>query len=37
LPPPRTAARYCARDGTQHDVIVLKTPAGRWQVVDATD
>jgi hypothetical protein len=36
MPPPRTAARYTARDGTEHEVIVLKTPGGRWQVIDTT-
>ena len=31
---PRTAARYHARDGTAHTVIVYRTPAGRWRVID---
>ena len=26
MPPPRTAATYRARDGSQHDVLVLTTP-----------
>ncbi|RKQ90839.1 hypothetical protein C8N24_0654 [Solirubrobacter pauli] len=34
---PRVAASYRARDGNQHDVLVLRTPAGRWRVLDACD
>ena len=37
MPAPRVAASYRARDGSQHDVLVLRTPAGRWRVLDATD
>src|SRR3954467_8812199 len=37
MPPPRTAATYRARDGSEHDVLVLTTPAGRWQILDTTD
>ena len=37
MPPPRTAARYCARDGSRHDVLVLTTPAGRWRILDTTE
>ena len=33
MPPPRTAATYRARDGNEHDVLVLTTPAGRWRIV----
>src|SRR3954451_19000098 len=36
MPPPRTAATYRARDGSQHDVLVLTTPAGRWRILDTT-
>src|SRR4051794_33375526 len=31
---PRVAASFRARDGKQHDVLVLRTPAGRWRVLD---
>src|SRR3954462_13606120 len=37
MPPPRTAATYRARDGSQHEVLVLTTPAGRWRILDTTD
>src|SRR3954454_24401703 len=37
MPPPRTAASYRARDGSQHDVLVLTTPAGRWRILDTSD
>ena len=37
MPPPRTAATYRARDGSQHDVLVLTTPAGRWRILDTTE
>src|SRR3954451_6268163 len=36
MPPPRTVATYQARDGRQHDVLVLTTPAGRWRILDTT-
>ena len=32
--PDRTAARYRARDGTEHVVLTRRTPEGRWQVLD---
>jgi hypothetical protein len=35
MPPPRVAARYRARDGIEHHVIVYRTPAGRWRILDA--
>jgi hypothetical protein len=31
---PTIAARYRARDGTRHDVLVHRTPEGRWRVLD---
>src|SRR3954465_9330550 len=37
MPPPRTAASYTARDGSEHDVLVLTTPAGRWRILDTSD
>src|SRR3954452_17589991 len=37
MPPPRTAATYHARDGSEHDVLVLTTPAGRWRILDTSD
>src|SRR3954447_6648826 len=37
MPPPRTAASYRARDGSRHDVQVLTTTAGRWQILDVGD
>jgi hypothetical protein len=37
MPPPRTAAIYRARDGSEHDVLVLTTPAGRWRILDTTE
>ena len=37
MPPPRTAATYRAPDGSQHDVLVLTTPTGRWRILDTTD
>ncbi len=33
MPKPVTA-RYRARDGTEHLVLVQRTPEGRWQVLD---
>jgi hypothetical protein len=36
MPPPRTAARYVARSA-EHDVVVLRTGAGRWRVLDLAD
>ena len=30
----RITADYRARDGTEHDVLVLSTPAGRWRILD---
>ena len=33
MPDPVTA-RYRARDGTDHLVIVDRTPEGRWRVLD---
>ena len=32
--PNRVTARYRARDGTEHVVLVDRTPEGRWQVLD---
>src|SRR3954451_22130870 len=37
MPPPRTAATYRARDGSEHDVLVLTTPAGRWRILDTSE
>ncbi|HEY6886117.1 MAG TPA: hypothetical protein VI300_00020 [Solirubrobacter sp.] len=35
MPPPRTAARYVSPDAeTMHDIVVLRTDAGRWRVLD---
>ena len=34
MPPPKTVARYRGDDGTRHDVVVLRTSAGRWRVLD---
>jgi hypothetical protein len=31
------SARYRARDGTDHLVLVQRTPEGRWQVLDRAD
>jgi hypothetical protein len=30
----RIAARYGARDGTEHQVLARRTPEGRWEVLD---
>jgi hypothetical protein len=30
-----TAARYHARDGSEHRVLVERIPEGRWRVLDA--
>jgi hypothetical protein len=35
MPDPVTAARYHARDGTEHRVLVERSPDGRWRVPDA--
>ena len=35
MPPPRPVARYRARDGTEHEIFVLRSAAGRWRIVDA--
>ncbi len=32
--PNATAARYRARDGTEHHIIVQRTIEGRWRVLD---
>jgi hypothetical protein len=32
-----TAARYHARDGTEHQALVERRPEGRWRVLDAVD
>src|SRR3954468_13478395 len=37
MPPPRTAATYHARNGSEHDVLVLTTAAGRWRILDTTE
>lgn len=37
MPPPRAVAAYRSRDGRTHDVVVLKTPADRWRVLDICD
>src|SRR3954454_10079163 len=37
MPPPRSVATYHARDGSQHDVLVLTTPVGRWRILDTSD
>jgi hypothetical protein len=37
MPDPVTAARYRARDGTEHQVLVERSAAGRWRVLDAVD
>jgi hypothetical protein len=34
--PNLTVARYRARDGTRHRVIVRRTAEGRWRVIDVT-
>jgi hypothetical protein len=31
---PRITARYTTRDGREHTILVYRTPAGRWRVVD---
>jgi hypothetical protein len=36
MPTPITA-HYRARDGTDHLVLVKRTPEGRWQVIDHGD
>jgi hypothetical protein len=35
MPDPVTAASYRARDGTEHEVVVMRGPQGRWRVLDA--
>jgi hypothetical protein len=37
MPDPVTAASYRARAGTEHRVLVQRTPERRWQVLDAVD
>jgi hypothetical protein len=37
MPDPFSAARYRARDGTEHQVLVERSAAGRWRVLDAVD
>jgi hypothetical protein len=37
MPDPATAACYRARDGTEHRVLVERSAAGRWRVLDAVD
>jgi glucose dehydrogenase len=32
--PNHATARYRARDGTEHKVLVQRTPEGRWRVLD---
>jgi hypothetical protein len=35
MPDSVTAARYHARDGSEHRVLVERIPEGRWRVLDA--
>jgi hypothetical protein len=35
MPDPFTAARYHARDGTEHHVLIERSEDGRWRVLDA--
>ena len=35
MPDPVTAARYRARDGTEHQVLVERDPERGWRVLDA--
>jgi hypothetical protein len=35
MPTPVTAPRYHARDGSEHQVLVERSAAGRWCVLDA--
>jgi len=37
MPPPRVVATYLARDGRNHDVVVLTTPARRWRILDTCE
>ena len=36
MPPPRTAARYVTHSA-EHDVVVLRSSAGRWRVLDLAE
>jgi hypothetical protein len=37
MPAPIIAAHYHARDGTEHQVLVERSPEGRWRVLDAVE
>ena len=37
MPAPVIAAQYRARDGTEHQVLVERSPEGRWRVLDAVE
>src|SRR3954447_16280882 len=37
MPPPRSVATYRARDGSEHDVLVLTTPVRRRRILDTSD